>query len=235
MYCSIYPLHLAWHTHTPGWQQGSLLTIVTIDHQPPGDVTGVTCPRVPPDSLTSLQNHFVPPPGLGSGVSVRCRSKSRSRSLGSGQLIGAVTLALVGDNFGYNHGTDNFNWQSFPELYFTFHCSQSRSLDPEKRTLFVFWIERKIWTAAGILSIHLLDTCWLKSSWLDVRCPWSFYAARSVILLSRLRCGTCAAWVRRSEPTFRQLSDGVTHFITDNCLMRLEKNTCWINEYSSCP
>ena len=59
MYCSIYPLHLAWHTHTPGWQQGSLLTIVTIDHQPPGDVTGVTCPRVPPDSLTSLQNHFV--------------------------------------------------------------------------------------------------------------------------------------------------------------------------------
>ena len=125
MYCSIYPLHLAWHTHTPGWQQGSLLTIVTIDHQPPGDVTGVTCPRVPPDSLTSLQNHFVPPPGLGSGVSVRCRSKSRSRSLGSGQLIGAVTLALDGENFGYNHGTDNFNWQSFPELYFTFHCSHS--------------------------------------------------------------------------------------------------------------
>ena len=236
MYCSIYPLHLAWHTHTPGWQQGSLLTIVTIDHQPPGDVTGVTCPRVPPDSLTSLQNHFVQPPGLGSGVSVRCRSKSRSRSLGSGQLIGAVTLAWMGTTLviitALTTSTGN-HFLNFT-LPFTVHMfTQSRSLAPEKRTLFVFWIERKIWNAAGILSIHLLDTCWLKSSWLDVRCPWSFYAARSVILLSRLRCGTCAAWVRRSEPTFRQLSDGVTHFITDNCLMRLEKNTCWINEYSS--
>ena len=89
-------------------KEGSLLTIVTIISLRVTSQGSRAHVFPQTHSLTSLQNHFVPPPGpgLGSGVSVRCRSQS----LGSGQLIRAVTLALDGDNFGYNHGTDNFNW-----------------------------------------------------------------------------------------------------------------------------
>ena len=138
VYCSIYPLHLA-HSHS------RLTTGITTDHysdhhQPPGDVTEVTCPRVSPDSLTSLQNHFVPPPGpgLGSAVSVRCRS----RSLGSAQLIRAVTLALMGTTLVIITAlTDNFNWQLFPEeLYLTvIHTSTVFVLNGKENMLLVFY------------------------------------------------------------------------------------------------
>ena len=93
-------------------KEGSLLTMVTIISlrvTSQGSRAHVF-PRT--HSLTSLQNHFVPPPGpgLGSGVSVRCRS--RSRSLGSGQLIGAVTLALMGTTLVIITELDNFNFNN---------------------------------------------------------------------------------------------------------------------------
>ena len=114
---------------------------MTIDHhQPPGDVTGSRA-HVFPYRLTDIVTKpFVPPPGpgLGSEVSVRCRS----RSLGSAQLIRAVTLALMGTTLVIITAlTDNFNWQLFPEeLYLTvIHTSTVFVLNGKENMLLVFY------------------------------------------------------------------------------------------------
>ena len=126
---------------------------VTIDHQPPGDVTGVTFPQTHWHRYKTILS---PGPGLSSGVSVRSRSRS------SGQLIGAVTLALDGDNFGYNHGTDNFNWQSFPELYFTFHCSHSLAAWIRRNThCLCFELKGKY----ELLLVYCLFIYWTLADW----------------------------------------------------------------------